>query len=265
MINRREERDATRRRRGEVEQAMLQLEGNLLNFDTLIDEIAESDDLFDGSPLKSWEPLLSLQKKKAVFESLKKQGKDSSEELRTGIAEIEERLRLVRGISHKRCGHHQEGPAVEQAYREAKSWVNTVAVKLHCAAALVMRRGRQAHTKTGMMLLAKLDADDLAIVSKLKFHLHKIEMTRDLLDKERLSPEDVVSIQPEIDQFLQECEELDTLDDSLDNIWDCIDLEEDLTPLDRQQSEHDSEYITDDHRSLKKQKHRGRSSEECQA
>ncbi|KAJ9456947.1 hypothetical protein DIPPA_22325 [Diplonema papillatum] len=261
-MDKREERDATRRRKVEVDQALQQLEAALGVFDESIESTVLDDDA-DGQALKVWEPFTTLQKKRAAIEGLRRHSHAGEEELKVALSEIEDRIRLVRGLNARRC-KTVHGPSADRDYRDARLWLNSVAIKLHVASSRIVRDSRKAKgnvilpTRGGgskgklggvQMLSSKLDSDEEQTVARYQFHLHKVEKMRECLDRDKISAEDVLSIQADVDQHLGEVESGE-LDSSMDDVWDCIGVDlggvAELAHADSFGAEHDGDHRDDE-------------------
>ena len=178
---------------------------------------------------KNWEPLAMLQRRRVVIEQLKKQGSEGSEDLAAAVVEIDLRVRLYRGLQKSRLRtDHSHG------YDEARGWLNSVAARLFLSTADVLRGNRKRSqtvnrnnraAKTYYGYSATLDADDRACTSRNSYHLHKIDRMRGMLDRDKMVPEDVLSIQAEFDQYLEDLEAgVEPAHSEWAALWDCVGL-----------------------------------------
>eukprot|EP01064_Diplonema_japonicum_P015885 TRINITY_DN2386_c1_g2_i1.p1 TRINITY_DN2386_c1_g2~~TRINITY_DN2386_c1_g2_i1.p1 ORF type:complete len:302 (+),score=39.66 TRINITY_DN2386_c1_g2_i1:245-1150(+) len=241
-LDKREERDANRRRRVEIDQALHQLDSALAGFDEGIQDVVDVDEWLDPNVMKGWEPFAVLLKRKTVLDTLKKQSKENNDELNMAIQEIENRVKLIRAL-YPRKTRSSHGPAGDASYKEARLWLNMATVKFHALASAVLRNNRKKsgrdvyNGKCGRLgdghVLSR-SASEGTLVQSHRYHQAKLEKMRQLLDKERIAPEDVLSIQPDLDQCLYELDSTEGPCDMAEDhsIWDCVDLGSDSSDQD---------------------------------
>eukprot|EP01061_Rhynchopus_euleeides_P013209 TRINITY_DN23118_c0_g1_i4.p1 TRINITY_DN23118_c0_g1~~TRINITY_DN23118_c0_g1_i4.p1 ORF type:complete len:256 (+),score=56.68 TRINITY_DN23118_c0_g1_i4:216-983(+) len=184
---------------------------------------------------KNWEPLATLQKRRVILDQLRKQAAEGTADLNAGVDEIDARVRLYRGLQPSRIRvSHSRG------YEEAREWLNTVAARLVLATADVRRTNRKKAltvnhnnraAKTFYGFSAPLDADDRLVVGRHIFHLLRVEKMRNMLDREKCVPDDVMSIEPDLDQHLLALEQGEDPGEDAIHMWECVGLtESDIEP-----------------------------------
>ena len=230
----RNERDSVRRMRSEVDQSLHQLEGALETFDDEIREMCEEGVMEEKG--KNWEPLSTLQKRRVVLDQLRKQAAEGVDDLKCASDEIDARVRLYRGLQPSRIRlTHSRG------YEDARQWLNSIAARLYLVSSEIRRNNRKKSltvnhnnraAKTFYGFSAGLDADDRATVARIQFHMIRVDKMRNMLDRDKCLPDDVMSIEAEMDQHLLAIEQGEDPGEEAITMWECVGItESDVEPV----------------------------------